>query len=218
MGKYSELWGTDNWKASYYFCWWSHNDGYHSSYHYPIFGKGICNHFHLPWLCCRFQRSVPSHIPLLNIILTAINPKIEKYKPGIQGPKTLQGVRIVTDADTYAEHESAEGIVTKFTVGEVVWDKMVNSTKSADNEKRDNNQTTFHAFVSFPLLYNRYHKPLAHKVLPMTAATVMTTASSPRVCNPLMIDSLPPTSIPRRKRRIHIRRVIILCIHDSRLR
>ena len=30
-------------------------------------------------LCCRFQRSVPSHIPLLNIILTAINPKIEKY-------------------------------------------------------------------------------------------------------------------------------------------
>ena len=128
-----------------------------------------------------------------------------------------QGVRIVTDADTYAEHESAEGIVTKFTVGEVVWDKMVNSTKSADNEKRDNNQTTFHAFVSFPLLYNRYHKPHAHKVLPMTAAPVMTTASSPRVCNPLMIDSLPPTSIPRRKRRIHIRRVIILCIHDSLL-
>ena len=66
-------------KSSSYFCWWSHNDGYHSSYHYPIFGKGICNHFHLPWLCCRFQRSVPSHIPLLNIILTAINPKIEKY-------------------------------------------------------------------------------------------------------------------------------------------
>lgn len=78
---------------------------------------------------------------------------------GIQGPKTLQSVRIVTDADTYAEHESAEGIVTKFTVGEVVWDKMVNSTKSTDNEKRDNNQTTFHAFVSFPLLYNRYPQP-----------------------------------------------------------
>ena len=136
---------------------------------------------------------------------------------GFRDRKLFKGVRIVADADAYAEHESAEGIVTKFAVGEVVWNKMVNSTKSADNEERDNNQTTFHAFVSFPLLYNRYHKPHAHKVLPMTAATVMTIASSPRVCKPLIIDSLPPTSIPRRKRRIHIRRVIILCIHDSLL-
>lgn len=81
------------------------------------------------------------------------------------------------------------------------------------------NQTTFHAFVSFPPfhLYNRYHNPQAHNVLPATAATVMIIASSPRVCKPLIIDSLPPTSIPRRKRRIHIRRVIILCIHDSLL-
>ena len=104
-------------------------------------------------------------------------------------------------------------------LGEVVWNKMINSTKSTDNEERDDNQTTFHAFVSFPPfhLYNRYHNPQAHNVLPATAATVMIIASSPRVCKPLIIDSLPPTSIPRRKRRIHIRRVIILCIHDSLL-
>ena len=39
-------------KASPYFCWWSHYNGYHSSYYYPIFGKRICNHFHFPWFCC----------------------------------------------------------------------------------------------------------------------------------------------------------------------
>ena len=136
---------------------------------------------------------------------------------GFRGAKTLQSIRIVADTDAYAEHESAEGIVTELAVGEVVWNKMINSTKSTDNEERDDNQTTFHAFVSFPPfhLYNRYHNPQAHNVLPATAATVMIIASSPRVCKPLIIDSLPPTSIPRRKRRIHIRRVIILCIHDS---
>ena len=39
-------------KTSPYFCWWSHYNGYHSSYYYPIFGKRICNHFHFPWFCC----------------------------------------------------------------------------------------------------------------------------------------------------------------------
>ena len=72
------------------------------------------------------------------------------YKPRIQGAKTLQSIRIVADTDAYAEHESAEGIVTELAVGEVVWNKMINSTKSTDNEERDDNQTTFHAFVSFP--------------------------------------------------------------------
>ena len=62
-------------KASPYFCWCSHYNGYHSSYYYPIFGKRICNHFHFPWFCCWFQCSFPSHVPLLNIILIGINPK-----------------------------------------------------------------------------------------------------------------------------------------------
>ena len=57
---------------------------------------------------------------MAQLLMCRVSYDRKEYKPGIQGPKTLQGVRIVTDADTYAEHESAEGIVTKFTVGEVV--------------------------------------------------------------------------------------------------
>ena len=95
---------------------------------------------------------------------------------------------------------------------------MINSAEGTDNEERDDNQTAFHASVSFLLflIYNRFHSPHAHKMLPMTAARVMIAASIPSVCNPLTMASFPPTSIPSRNSSTHLRSVIILCIHVNR--
>ena len=71
----------------------------------------------------------PANVP--SIVMIGRNTR-----PGIQGPKTLQSVRIITDTDTYAEHESAEGIVTKFAVRKVVWDKMANPQRVPRMKKR----------------------------------------------------------------------------------
>lgn len=74
--------------------------------------------------------------------------------------------------------------------------QVENSAKRTQNKETDYDKAAFHAVFPF-FLYKAFHSAQAAMTLPNVLPKVSITASMPMVCNPLMICSLPPTSMPR---------------------
>lgn len=76
----------------------------------------------------------------------------EKHQPGVERTETLQHIRIIADADAYAEHEAAQGVITQFAVGEVVGDEMIHAAERPYDEERNDDEASFHGFASLFLI------------------------------------------------------------------
>ena len=121
----------------------------------------------------------------------------QKYQPGIERTEILQCLRVVTYTQSYTEHQGAKCIEADLAIHDCINGYQVeNSAKRTQNKETDYDKAAFHAVFPF-FLYKAFHSAQAAMTLPNVLPKVSITASMPMVCNPLMICSLPPTSMPR---------------------